>query len=116
MTNEELEKLLTGMDDKLRERLMHTCAWCNATIPEDAEVFGFGAKASADVDLSDKQGEFVSLKLALADKTVFALVPTESSQAKEQGYDFVFITCSQECAEDLKDALEFEKDVFEENL
>jgi hypothetical protein len=100
------------MDNQLRERLMRTCAWCNAAIPPDAEVFGFGAKSSEGVDLSDKEGEFVSLELPLAGKTVFALVPTASSQARAQGYDLVFLACSQECAEALKDALEFEKDVY----
>lgn len=104
------------MDSQLRERLLRTCAWCNETIPPDAERFGFGAKASARIDLSDKEGEFVSLELALAGKTVCALVPTSGSQAKAQGYDLVFLACSQECAEALKDALEFEKDVYGENF
>lgn len=100
------------MDNQLRERLLRTCAWCNVEIPPDAEVFGFGAKAREGVDLSDKEGEFVSLELPLAGKTVFALVATAGSQARVQGYDLVFLACSQECAESLKDALEFEKDVY----
>jgi len=104
------------MDSQIRDRLLRTCACCNEIIPPDTEVFGFGAKASASVDLSDKEGEFVSLELALAGKTVFALVPTASSQVRAQGYDLVFLACSQDCAESLKDALEFEKDVYEEDL
>jgi hypothetical protein len=104
------------MDNQLKERLLRTCAWCTAEIPAEAEVFGFGAKASEGVDLSDKEGEFVSLDLPLAGKTVFALVPTASSQARAEGYDLVFLACSQECAEALKDALEFEKDVYGEDF
>jgi hypothetical protein len=104
------------MDKAAHARLLHTCAWCNLSIPADAEVYGFGARAREDLDLAEKEGQFVSLKLALADKTVFAMVAPENSPAKEAGYDLMFITCSQECAEALKDALEFEKDVFEENL
>jgi hypothetical protein len=104
------------MDDQLRERLLRTCAWCNVEIPQDAEVFGFGAKASEGVDLRDKEGEFVSLELPLAGKTVFALISTAGSQARAQGYDLVFLTCSQDCAESLKDALEFEKDVYGEDF
>jgi hypothetical protein len=104
------------MDPKLMERLLRTCAWCTQIIPDDSEVFGFGAKARPGIDLSDKEGQFVSLDLALAEKTVFALVPTSTSQAKEEGYDLVFLACSQDCAESLKDALEFEKDVYEENF
>ena len=104
------------MDSQLRERLLRTCAWCNVEIPPDAEVFGFGAKASERVDLSDKEGEFVSLELPLAGKTVFALVPTAGSPVRAQGYDLVFLACSQDCAESLKDALDFEKDVYGEEF
>ena len=92
---------------------MRTCAWCTRIIAPDEDVYGFGARASAGLDLSDKEGEFVTLQLALQDKTVPALVATESSSAKAEGYDLVFITCSPECARELKDALEFEKEVFE---
>jgi hypothetical protein len=101
------------MESSLRERLMRTCAWCNRTISPDEDVYGFGARAAASLDLTDKEGEFVSLQLALQDKTVVALVATESSPAKLEGFDLIFITCSPECAKELKDALEFEKDVFE---
>jgi hypothetical protein len=104
------------MEKAVHDRLMRTCAWCNQLIPADAEVYGFGARAREGLTLEDKEGQFVSLKLALTDKTVFALVTAEHSAAKESGYDLLFITCSQDCAESLKDALEFEKDVFEENL
>lgn len=104
------------MDKKIRDRLLRTCAWCNQAIPPKADVFAFGARASAGIDLSDKEGQFVSMKLALADKTVVALVSMGHSQARGEGFDLVFITCSQECAEALKEALDFEKDVYEENL
>lgn len=102
------------INNKHRDRLLRTCAWCTQEIPEDEDVFGFGAKASQAIDLSDKEGQFVSLNLALQDKTVFALVPTSSSAADIEGYDFVFITCSEDCAQSLKDALDLERDIFDE--
>lgn len=77
-------------------------------------MYGFGAKASQKVELEDKEGQFVSLDLALEDKTTFAMVPPQESPARLAGYDLVFITCSQTCAEELKAALEVEKDVFED--
>jgi hypothetical protein len=104
------------MDKKLVERLLRTCAWCNLNIDPEEEIFAFGAKTRTGLDLKDKQGEFVSLNLALSDKTVVALVPTETSQAKQVGYDLIFVACSEDCAVELKEALEFEKDVFEERL
>ena len=95
------------------DQLLNICTWCNQVIKEDDEVFGFGAKASHGIELSDKEGEFVSLNLALQDKTVFALVPSSTSTAKTGGYDLILITCSEDCAQSLKDALELERDVFE---
>jgi hypothetical protein len=99
---------------KSQEALLHTCAWCNRRIPTDAEIFGFGAKARSGVDLADKEGEFISLKLNLEDKTVFAIVTPDESPVRQTGYDFMFITCSQACAMTLKDALDLERDVFED--
>ena len=103
------------MDKRDRDRLLHICAWCNQVIDEEDEVFGFGAKASTNVDLSDMEGDFVSLNLKLQDKIVFALVPAEGSQPRQEGYDLVFITCSEACAEELKEALDLERDIFEDS-
>ena len=103
------------MNKTIRDKLLHTCAWCTQTIKGDTGVYGFGAKARPGVDLSDKEGQFVTMTLALSKKTIIALVPTHFSTAKAEGYDLVFMTCSQECAQELKEALEFERDVFEVN-
>lgn len=102
------------MNNKLSDSLLHTCAWCTQDIQDNEDVYGFGAKANHAIELSGKEGQFVSLNLALQDKTVFALVPKRSSTADVEGYDLVFITCSEDCAQTLKDALDLERDVFEE--
>lgn len=100
------------MDNQLREQLMHICTWCLNSVPEGDDRFAFGVKVSEAIDLIDKQGEFVSLELQLINKTIVALVPMRDSEAKERGYDLIFLTCSQECVDDLKDAIELERDVF----
>lgn len=102
------------MDPRIKKQLLRTCAWCNQIIPEDAEIYGFGARTGSRVDLTGKEGEFVTLKLAISDKIIVALVPPEDSIAREEGYDLVFITCSPECAEELKENLQLEKDVFQD--
>jgi hypothetical protein len=102
------------MNESQSDRLLRVCAWCNQDIAETEDVFGFGAKADPRIDLHDKEGEFVSLNLVLQEKTVVALVPSSSSSAKADGFDLLFLTCSADCAQSLKDALELEKDVFEE--
>ena len=101
------------MSNSKTEKLSHICAWCTQEILDDDDIFGFGAKASRGIDLTGKEGEFVSLNLALHNKVVFALVPAESSAPIDEGFDMVFITCSEDCAQSLKDALELERDVFE---
>lgn len=101
------------MDKGSFEKLLHTCAWCLQPISPGSETYGFGAKARRGIDLSDKEGQFVSLKLAIPNKIVVALVPTSTSSAKAEGYDLVFVTCSESCAEELKEALDLEKDVFD---
>ena len=102
------------MNETKREQLLRTCAWCLQEIAEDEDIFGFGGKASQSIDLHGKEGQFVSLNLALQDKTVFALVPAQANEASIEDYDLLFITCSEECAQALKDELELERDVFEE--
>jgi hypothetical protein len=102
------------MNKTKREQLLHTCAWCNQEIAEDEDIFGFGGKASQSIDLNGKEGQFVSLHLALQDKTIFALVPANANAANFEGYDLLFITCSEDCAQSLKHELDLERDVFEE--
>jgi hypothetical protein len=81
-------------------------------IPKDGDIFAFGVKSSGNIDLSEKEGEFVSLDLTLEDRSVAAIVTTRSSEARKQGYDLIFLTCSQTCAEELKDALQAERVLF----
>jgi hypothetical protein len=95
-----------------QETLLNTCGWCNRQLSDDEEKFGFGAKANPELNLKDREGEFVTLNLSLTEKTIVALVAPEESTAKESGYDLLFLTCSEECAHDLKDAIQLERDVY----
>lgn len=101
------------MSEASSENLFHRCAWCGDAIQDD-NYYGFGAKASLDIDLEDRAGQFVSLNLSLMEKTVIALVPTALGAPELEGHDLIFITCSEECARDLKDALDLERDVFDD--
>ena len=92
--------------------LFHQCSWCGNVIQEDEDYFGFGARASREVELEDKAGQFVSLNLSLLEKTVVALVPSDLGAPELEGHDLVFITCSEDCAISLKEALDLERDVF----
>ena len=101
------------MNKSKHEQLLHTCAWCIKEISADEDIFGFGAMASQEIDLAGKEGEFVSLNLALREKTVFAFIPEKKKGSGISEYDLLFITCSEDCAQTLKDELDLERDVFE---
>jgi hypothetical protein len=101
------------MDKSKHEQLLHTCAWCTREISADEDIFGFGAMASHDIELAGKEGEFVSLSFALRDRTVFAFIPEKTEESGISEYDLLFITCSADCAQTLKNELDLERDVFE---
>ncbi|MFL7891584.1 MAG: hypothetical protein ACK2UM_10840 [Anaerolineales bacterium] len=103
------------MNDIQDPDFFHTCAWCGNSIDENGDFFGFGARASHNIDLSNKTGQFVSLRLSLIDKTTFAMVPEKSSDSLAEDHDLLFITCSEDCAINLKEALDLERDVFSDD-
>lgn len=84
------------------------CSWCWSKIDEDMPVFGLGGKKRADVDLTEYEGSAIRLTLATRDRDVICIVPTEESHARADGYDFMFMTCSEECAVEMKSAMENE--------
>lgn len=104
------------MTHPLHEALFHQCTWCGKSIEADEDYYGFGASSNPDIDLEEKAGQFVSLNLSLLNKTVAAFVPGESGSQQLGGHDLVFITCSEDCASSLKEALDLERDVFEDDV
>ena len=93
-----------GLSKKQR-KLMNTCAWCQKNIPDNIEVFGMGAKIRQGINLKQKEGQFLKLSL-MDDRTIHAFVATDGSKAKENGYDLMFMACSEECAKDMRNALQ----------
>ncbi|MCI0461440.1 MAG: hypothetical protein L0Z62_31200 [Gemmataceae bacterium] len=92
----------------LVERFQSTCGWCGKTIPPDTEVFGGGGKVRPGVDLSHKAGQVLPLYLSRLAKTVLVAVTGLDSQARREGDDFVYMTCSEACASCLRAAFESE--------
>jgi hypothetical protein len=82
------------------------CSWCEDEIPDDIEVFTIGAKAKPGIDLAEAEGKIIPLSLIRANKTVSAIVPTRDSPAVKDGYDLMFMVCSQSCAQALSNGLE----------
>jgi hypothetical protein len=97
--------------EDLTERFQTRCGWCGRAIPADAPVFGGGGKARPGVDLSEKAGQVILVRLLVARKTVLVAVSGVDSQARREGRDFVYMTCSEFCGRQLHDAFQTDIDV-----
>lgn len=85
--------------------LHHRCACCGREIPDDREVFGFGAKARSGASLEDRRGQVVEIAIQSLGKIVPAVVTGVGSPAARVGHDLYFMTCSESCAGNLRAAL-----------
>jgi hypothetical protein len=94
--------------DDLARRFQTTCGWCGRHIPPNTEVFGGSGKARPDFDLTAHAGQVLPVYLIGLDKTVLVAVAGLDSEARRDGYDFVYMTCSEACARSLKTAFEGE--------
>lgn len=72
------------------------------------EVFGGGGKARSDFDLTPHAGHVLPIYLIGPNKTVLVAVSALDSDAKREGHDFMYMTCSEACARNLKAAFEGE--------
>jgi hypothetical protein len=71
-------------------------------------VFGGGGKARPGIDLSAHAGHVLPVYLVGLDRTVLVAVTGLDSEARREGHDFVYMTCSAACARSLKAAFEGE--------
>ena len=79
------------------ERFQAGCGWCGKAIGENDPVVAVGGRVHEGVDLSLVQGKVIELTFDLSGKTVLAAVAAFDSDAKAEGKDVVFMTCSDAC-------------------
>ena len=91
------------LQDQSQDVLLAMCGWCHRIIGEDEEHLARGAKAwpEAKSIFRAKEGKVVVLQLAKEDRQVLGIVPRSDSPAVKEGYDVVFQTCSDSCADAL---------------
>ena len=82
------------------------CAFCNAEVPADREVVGFGAKARPEVDIERWRGTGIEITVRSLQRKVLAIVTGRDSPAAQAGHDLYFTACSESCAKAMKAALE----------
>jgi hypothetical protein len=96
------------------ERVTTVCSWCGGPIPEAGEVFGTGAKIREGIDFVQGEGtEGFFMEVTIAGRRVPTIVTGKDSEARKQGNDLLFMTCSMNCAEELRESLERERDIIE---
>jgi hypothetical protein len=95
----------------MNEEVLSRCAWCGMEIDEEAEVYGLGAVFCRDVDLSEYESQVIELKILTGNRIVPMIISSEASDAKKAGYDAMFMTCSKECANEMRETLLKEKSV-----
>jgi hypothetical protein len=99
------QRKLRRKQPKRRREFRFNCAWCNKTIPPNVPVFGINAKARPEADLTEYEGQLFEIELLDPPRTVPAIVVTSDSPAKREGYDMVFMVCSEICSLQLKEAV-----------
>jgi hypothetical protein len=93
------------------EDAVSVCAWCGKHISKGSEVFSLGAKARPGVDLG-REGTVLELTLD-ATRKALAIIPSQDSQAKKEGWDLLFTICSEECAKSLKETVQRQIDTID---
>ena len=71
-------------------------------------VFGFGGRKRPGVDLTEYEGSAILISLATVPKEVICMVTATGSPAKAYGKDFMFMICSEACADEMKSVMEAE--------
>jgi hypothetical protein len=79
------------------ERFQSACGWCGKHVGEDDPVVAVGARVLKGIDLSLVAGKVIELTFEMSGKTVLAGVAGFESEAKAEGKDVIFMTCSDEC-------------------
>lgn len=110
----ECPKIMDWMADSYACACQSTCAWCGAEIPEEDEVFAVGATLRGGIEFEvGRNGGGFLLPVAIGQKMVPAIITACDSEARRQGNDLMFMTCSEICACSLRDALCEQKEVID---
>ena len=91
------------------EEGLDKCAWCGKRIDDESPVYGFGVTFRTDVDLTEYEGHLIELSILTKNKNVPMMVTVEGSDAKIDGHDAMFMTCSNECGKEMRVTLLTEK-------
>jgi hypothetical protein len=94
-------------------KVISTCCWCGLKIKDQGPLYSIGCKKHPEVNISKYVGKVMPVKISTLNKTVWSFVPPPGSDAHNAGNDFMFALCSEDCGNQLKEALKIEKEIGE---
>ena len=83
----------------IRHPYEETCAVCRRHIVPGADFVFANIKYLGVGDLSAYQGQFVEVFFPATKRCALAVVTTQESVARKEGYKLVAVCCSEQCAE-----------------
>jgi hypothetical protein len=101
----ERRSVVTGDDYK--------CAYCEKKMRSGAEVYGLGVRLREGLEYPGAVRRTMAVSLPVQGREFACMVTADASQAKLEGWDLIFMVCSEKCGTGLKSLLE-EEDLFEE--
>ena len=81
------------------------CCWCNREMRDDSERFSINTKFRDPKDYRKNAGKIVEFYVPVVDRSIMAFAVTPDSEAKKQGYEIMFVICSERCREELSAGL-----------
>jgi hypothetical protein len=94
---------------------IHKCAYCECKLTPGAEVYGLGVKLKEELEYPGAVGRSMTVELPIQGRELACMVTADGSQARLEGWDLIFMVCSEECGAALKALLQGE-DLFEEMM
>jgi hypothetical protein len=92
----------------------YRCAYCDKKLRSDVEVYGLGVKLKEGLEYPDGVGRMTAVDLPLQGRSFKCMVTADDSRARMEGWDLIFMVCSEECGRELKKILVEEKGLFDE--
>ncbi|MDD3718775.1 MAG: hypothetical protein PHP28_08960 [Actinomycetota bacterium] len=91
----------------------YRCAYCEKEMRSGDEVFGLGVKLREELEYPGAIGRTTTVHLPVEGREIECMAAADASQAKAEGWDLIFMVCSEECGAALKALLEAEEGLFE---
>jgi hypothetical protein len=91
------------------EGALETCGWCGKAIAEDSPVYGCGVKVQTPANLQGRAGQLIKVMMPRTEQLFLAIVPTDDSEARGEGWDALVMVCGRKCKKALSSAFAAEK-------